>query len=69
MDLNTKDLWYHPNSLGINENTPKMKVKDYLRLQLLSRFGIAHGEGPSEFTKGIVRIALYDLNMFSPSGG
>ena len=65
MDLNTKDLWYHPNSLGINENTPKMKVKDYLRLQLLSRFGIAHGEGPSEFTKGIVRIALYDLNMFS----
>ena len=65
MDLNTKDLWYHPNSLGITENTPKMKVKDYLRLQLLSRFGIAHGEGPSEFTKGIVRIALYDLNMFS----
>ena len=65
MDLNTKYLWYHPNSLGINENTPKMKVKDYLRLQLLSRFGIVHGEGPSEFTKGIVRIALYDLNMFS----
>jgi hypothetical protein len=65
MDLSTKDLWYQPNSLGINENTPKMKVKDYLRLQLLSRFGITHGEGPSEFTKGIVRIALYDLNMFS----
>lgn len=65
MDLNTKDLWYQPNSMGINENTPEMRVKDYLRLQLLSRFGIAHGEGPSEFTKGIVRIALYDLNMFS----
>ena len=65
MDLSTEDLQYQPNSLGINENTPKMKVKDYLRLQLLSRFGIVHGEGPSEFIKGIVRIALYDLNMFS----
>lgn len=65
MDLSTKDLYYHPNSFGVTENTPKMKLKDYLRLQLLSRFGIAHGEGPTEFTKGIVRIALYDLNMFS----
>ena len=30
MDLSTEDLQYQPNSLGINENTPKMKVKDFL---------------------------------------
>jgi hypothetical protein len=48
----------------VNEN-PNMKLKDFMRLNILSKFHINRGSGPLKFLKGIVRICCTDIPIYS----
>lgn len=52
-------------SRDVLDSNPNMKLKDFMRLRILSEFHINRGNGPIKYLRGIVRICCgRDIDMF-----
>lgn len=53
-------------SRDVLDSNPNMKLKDFMRLRILSEFHINRGNGPIKYLRGIVRICCgRDIDMFA----